>query len=175
MRLALAALLVLVLAGCPKTTKALNAVGYWEYTVDAGVVLQWKVDGQSLNIIVSAPTEGWIGVGFDPTTQMLGANILIGYVDSAGAAQVSDEYGHATTAHQADTADGGTNDLTGISGTQTVGHTELRFTIPLDSGDPTHDKPLAVGGTHRFLLSYGATDDTTQRHTGGPFSFEQEL
>jgi hypothetical protein len=140
------------------------------------VLLQWKVDGTLLHITVSAPTTGWIGVGFDPTNRMLGANFLIGWVDDDDLeAHVSDEYGHQTTAHQPDTAGGGNDDVTDVSGTQTAGKTELSFTIPLDSGDDVHDKPLAEGETHRFLVAYGATDNTTLQHTGGPYWFDEEI
>lgn len=50
---------------------------YAELTV-SNVRLQWKVEGENLSVIVSAPTTGW--VGFAPSQKMKDASIIIGYV-----------------------------------------------------------------------------------------------
>ena len=89
--------------------------GYAEITSE-NITLKWKVDGKNLHVVVSAPTTGWISVGFDPTARMKDSNIIIGYVQN--------------------------------------GVTELRFTIPLDSGD-RYDRVLAAGKTYKVNLAYG--------------------
>ncbi len=140
-----------------------NANGYWEVTY-TDVTFQWKVVGVDLEVILSAPTAGWVAVGFDPTTRMKDANIIIGYV-SGGVATVRDDYAHLATDHQADTAAGagGVDNLTAVSGTESGGVTEIRFTIPLNSGD-IRDRPLTQGNPHKVILAYGAKDNFVLKH-----------
>lgn len=124
--------------------------------------LQWSIEDGNLTFAVSAPTEGWVAVGFEPERMMMGANIIIGYV-ADGEAVVSDQTGTATTAHGPDTANGGSDDLLDFGGTESDGRTEIRFTIPLDSGDDT-DKPLSPGTEHTIILAYGDRDDLESYH-----------
>ena len=43
------------------------------------------IDEENLNIQVTAQTTGWVAVGFDPSSKIKDANILIGYVAADGA------------------------------------------------------------------------------------------
>lgn len=80
---------------------------------------------------------------------MQDANIIIGYV-SGSDVFIRDDYGSGPTAHQADTAGGGTEDLSDPGGTESGGVTEISFRIPLDSGDP-RDRSLNGGGDREPL------------------------
>jgi len=129
-----------------------------------GVTLKWKVEDSDLLVKVSASTTGWVAVGFDPTSRMQNANIIIGYV-SGGEVFIRDDYGSGLTAHQADVTGGGTDDVTDKAGTETGGATEITFSIPLDSGD-TRDRPLVEGNTYTVLLARGTNgvDNFTTEH-----------
>jgi hypothetical protein len=118
-----------------------------------GVTLRWKVEGSSLSVKVSASTTGWVAVGFDPTSRMQDANLIIGYV-SGSVASIRDDYGSGPTAHQADTAGGGVDDVTEAAGTETGGVTEITFSIPLDSGD-VRDRALIEGNNYTVILARG--------------------
>lgn len=124
--------------------------------------LKWSIEDANLSFSVSAPTDGWVAVGFEPDRMMMGANIIIGYV-ADGEAVVSDQTGVTTVTHGPDTENGGTDDLIDRGGTESDGSTEIRFTIPLDSGDST-DKPLSPGTEHTIILAYGDRDDLESYH-----------
>ena len=126
--------------------------GYSQIT-SSGFVLQWKVEGDILRVVVSAPTTGWIAVGFDPTRMMKDANIIIGYVKN-GQVQIRGDYGIAVTAHQPDEGLGGSTDIVEASGKEEGGNTQLSFAIPLDSGD-SRDRVLVPGQEYRVILSHG--------------------
>jgi len=131
----------------------------------AGIVLKWKADTlEFLHAKVSAPTTGWVAVGFHPTDEMKDANIIIGYVKD-GDVYVTDEFGVGKYSHLPDTLLGGEDNVTNRAGAETVGRTEISFTIPLDSGDP-YDRPLAVGKSYMVMLAYGPddADDFQTRH-----------
>lgn len=126
--------------------------------------LKWKVDGNHLKIIVRAPTDGWIAVGFNPKHHMQDANIIIGYVKD-GNIFMRDDWGSGHTAHQADKALGGLDNLTDKSGREVDGFTEISFTIPLDSGD-AYDQVLVPGQKCKVILAYGrkGADNFTSFH-----------
>lgn len=124
--------------------------------------IEWTVVGDTLEFAVSAPTTGWVAVGFEPVRMMQGANIIIGYVQD-GSAVVTDQVGTSTITHDLDTRNGGNDDLIEFSGTETDGRTEIRFRMPLDSGDEA-DQPLVPGNEHTIILAYGNRDDLQSYH-----------
>ncbi len=131
-----------------------------------GFVFAWRIVGTNLEVIMEQTTTGWIAVGFEPSRVMKDANIIIGYV--AGEQVVAeDHFGHRLTAHRPDTDQGGTNDVTVISGAEDDGTTRIRFRIPLDSGDDA-DQPLVRGTSVTVIYAWGRdrSDNTTSLHSG---------
>ena len=124
--------------------------------------MEWMVDGPNLNVRVSAPVEGWLAVGFDPTNMMKDANILIGYVEN-GEVVIEDHYGRSQISHKADVDKDGSSDISGISGRESGGTTELEFTIPLDSGD-FRDRPLSEGGAYTVIFASSNKDSINRKH-----------
>ncbi len=147
-------------------SKAADDPGYKSVT-GAKVTFQWKVDGDKLDCILSAPTTGWVGVGFGHTGQMKGSEIFLGYVQD-GQATIRDEFGDAINHHSPVTELGGQSILTDESGTQTNGTTELRFSISLDAAGKGH-VALAPGKQYLLLLAHapqGAADTSTYHGPG---------
>ncbi len=143
----------------------------WQEIDFQGFNLKWATTGaNALSVELTGPTTGWVAVGFDPDSIMLGANILIGYV-SSGTTYIRDDYGWQTFSHRADTLLGGTQDFVIDGGSESGGSTEIRFTIPLDSGDQ-YDKPLSPGTTYTVLLARGpnGVDDFTTQHEFATFT-----
>lgn len=129
----------------------------FDHKIDTGkMTFEWKIESQNLNIKLKARTKGWLGIGFNPTHMMKGANILIGSV-KRGKAKVRDDYGTKNEGHASDKKKGGKKNVTKISGSEKGGITELMFTIPLDSGD-SKDKPINVMGETVVLLAFGNVD-----------------
>jgi hypothetical protein len=158
---------VLLLSGCgnDSTGPSQNPEGWNEYTID-DVTLEWMVNDTTsvLHVRIDAPTTGWVSVGFDPTSFMTDANLIIGYVDGSSS-ESRDDWGTGQVTHEADTALGGTDDVTLVSGTETSTRTEMEFSIPLDSGD-SYDKVLVEGTTYTVILAYGpdGADNFTTQH-----------
>lgn len=135
----------------------------YDYRIDLGKMqFEWKVDHSNLNIYLKAKTKGWVGIGFNPTKLMKNANILIGYV-KRGKVSIRDDYGYIQKGHKSDKSIGGQNNVTDISGTERGGFTELKFTIPLDSGDPK-DSPIDVSKEITMMLAFGNSDNYRLKH-----------
>lgn len=136
----------------------------WQEINYQGFNLKWATTGaNALSVELTGPTTGWVAVGFDPDSMMLGANFIIGY--HAGTTQLRDDYGWQLTSHRDDTLLGGTSDVTLDGGGESGGSTTIEFTIPLNSGD-TYDKVLIPGQTYTILLARGpnGADNFTTQH-----------
>ena len=139
------------------------ADGYAHKISAEKVTFEWTVNGPAIDIRISAPTTGWVGIGFNPTEKMKDANYIIGYV-AKGKATISDDYGKSERSHEEDTKAGGTKDVTAVSGSESNGTTTLAFTVPLNSGD-SKDQVLDINGDTTVLLAYGSGRDSVKaRH-----------
>lgn len=161
-----AAIFIVTTVGCGVETDALAHAGgdheagseqlAFEEELDITVEdfhLSLTTDGETLSVEISAPTTGWVAVGFDPSAAMKDANIVIGYV-ADGQVHLRDDWGSGHTSHEPDVDLGGSDDITGVSGSEEDGVTSISFTIPLDSGTPG-DKALVPGSVFNILMAYG--------------------
>ncbi|HMD67644.1 MAG TPA: DOMON domain-containing protein [Chitinivibrionales bacterium] len=132
-------------------------------TVKAGkFTFAYKVEGANLRAQVTYPTKGWVAVGFNPTSMMKGANMIMGALIN-GKTISSDEYGVSDVSHKPDTLIGGKNNILAAECTQANGTTTFSFTIPLDSGDPK-DVKLVVGAKVKVILAAGANANFKDKH-----------
>lgn len=145
------------------TGTAETGPGGYAYMLDVdGMRFYWTADAESLNIKLTAPTTGWVGVGFNPTEEMKDASFIIGYVKD-GVATVSDHHGYAKRLHKSDADLGGRDDFSDARGFEKNGTTEITVRVPLKSGDSL-DKPIKASGDTMVLLAYGKTDRLAQQH-----------
>ncbi len=140
------------------TAGLIQAADYDHELTDKNMTFAWKVDGDNLAIKISAKTEGWVGIGFNPSKQMKDANLVLGYVKK-GKAKLVDEFGDSDNTHKSDKKLGGTDDATLVAGVEEGGVTTLEFTVPTQSEDKS-DTKIDVNGDTIVLLSYGAGRDS---------------
>ena len=160
-----AAAALALLAGCgDDSTGPEQGEEGWQTVTSQGITLEWRDMGDSLEVVLTAPTTGWVGVGFDPVSQMEGANFLLGFVED-NVAEMRDDWGTGSFSHASDESLGGTADLTVDGGSESEGETTLEFTIPLDSGDD-YDKALTAGQSVTVILAHGPSgaDNFSAQH-----------
>ena len=131
----------------------LYAMEYDHTLEDKKMSFSWKVDGDLIHIKLVGQTEGWVGIGFNPSKKMKDANFILGYVKE-GKVEIADEFGTSNTGHKADTKLDGTTDVEVLGGTEDDGITTIEFSIPLNSQDP-RDATIVVDGDTIVLLGYG--------------------
>lgn len=157
---------------------------YSNYT---GMTVAMAYNGTSLFVYVSAPTAGWVGVGFNTYGYgMIGADVKVGWVnDATGNATVGDYF---ASRYGMPGPDPYSNDVTQANGTQDLflngnpgqNETRLEFVmnmVPSNISDAqpisaltkttppiTPDKILAPNTTYSLLLAYGPNED----HNGIP-------
>jgi len=146
-------LILLALTACTTTAIDDDLLGDWQDQTVDGINLRWRTENELLQVELTAPTTGWLAVGFAPATGLLRANIIIGYVQ-ADIPWLRDDYGDSTDSHRADVDLGGNNNILRTNGVEENSATTLYFTIPLDSGDDC-DRPLEAGKSYPVVLFYG--------------------
>ncbi|MGA7279194.1 MAG: DOMON domain-containing protein [Desulfocapsaceae bacterium] len=128
-----------------------------------GMTFAWKIDGDTLHGKMSAKTEGWVAVGFNPSSKMKDATYVLGFVKD-GKAEIADHFGDKATGHSSDTKLGGTEDAVLVGGTEENGFTTIEFTYPMNSSDK-YDSVLDKDGDTVLLLAYGPDKDSLKpRH-----------
>ena len=119
------------------------------------------MNGEYLDIKISAECKGWIAIGIDPESAMKGADFILGYVKD-GKVYTSDEYGISRTSHKSDKSLGGNDDIKNATGKEDNGVTEISFSIPLNSKDK-YDGKISKG-SHEILLACSNSDNFTSKH-----------
>ena len=122
------------------------------------MTFDWSVAGDQLAVKLSAPTKSWVAVGFNPSSKMKDADIIIGYVKK-GKVKIVDEFGTAATQHKSDSKIGGQDNVTVVGGSEEGDVTTIEFTIPLYSGD-AKDTAIDPNGDTVVILGYGADRDS---------------
>ena len=134
-----------------------------------GMRFYWLVDPDTIHCVVTAPSTGWVGIGFDPDNIMEGANFIIGYVQDDSVGYLRDDWGDTPTVHVSDVSNGGTDDLYYLGGLEQSGESIIYFTMPLNSGD-AYDKSLTWGENYPLILAYGNDDSFASMHANAGFS-----
>ena len=73
------------------TVTNLHAAEYVHEVKDKKIAFAWNIAGNSLAVKLTAETEGWVGIGFNPVSEMKGANFILGYVKN-GRVELVDDY-----------------------------------------------------------------------------------
>ena len=129
---------------------------------DGKVIVSWNLASENLEAAISANTAGWVSIGFDPVDVMDGADMVIGWVNTDGAATILDCFATGSFGpHPADTDLGGKDALTARSGSQKDGITTIEFSRPRTAGD---DFDKAVGPVTNFIWAYSETDGFNDYH-----------
>jgi hypothetical protein len=145
----------------PQQQAAPGEDGYRFKITAKNMTLCWRPDGDRLNLLVRAATDGWVSVGFNATEGMKDAWLIMGYMKD-GAVTISEQHGNTPKTHLKKSDLGGTASVTGASGKVKNNETELRFSIPLKPADI--EKPINPGGDTMVLLAYGKTKQLAQLH-----------
>jgi len=133
-----------------------------------GISASFTVQKDRVEITMSAPVQGWVAIGIDPTDKMKDADFKIAYVKD-GTVYIRDDFGNSPIAHSEDVKLGGTSDILSYSGKEEKGITTITFVVSRQTTD-SKDKPLTPG-THKIIVAASDSDSFTAKHkTVGSFT-----
>lgn len=127
------------------------------------VTVYWSSDEEYLYMAMSAETQGYISIGFDPTEMMKDADMVFGYVED-GVVTVLDLYSTGNFGpHPPDTELGGSDDIIESGGKEENGLTVIEFKRLLVTGDEM-DNDLDSGSVN-IIWATGNADDLDRSHS----------
>jgi hypothetical protein len=122
-----------------------------------GMRLQWSFEKETLKCIVTAPTIGWVAVGFNVKDELTGTHLIMGAMEE-DFLHLDDRFIVRPGIHKSIAELGGSDSLMKRSGFEQDGNTILRFSIPLSVNDKYHHN-LTEGKEYYVLLAYSQEDD----------------
>ncbi|MDY0288095.1 MAG: DOMON domain-containing protein [Sphaerochaeta sp.] len=123
----------------------------------------WVFKADTIEFTMTAPTTGWVSLGFNPTSRMKGADYILAYVDK-GELFLSDEYGTGSTSHKSDLSLGGEDSAKALSFLAGGGRTTITFSLPQNSGD-IYDTVFVEGEQCKVIAAYSSSKSLSSRHS----------
>jgi len=125
--------------------------------------LHWNLSTTTVQLALKAQVTGWVSLGIDPSSQMQGADFIIGG-KGAKDAYAEDHFGYSPTSHAKDTDLGGMDDIMDYNATETGGWTTLETKRNLSASD-AYDKPIKTKELMTIIWAYSDSDDPIAKHT----------
>ncbi len=135
----------------------LNAQNTDKQVTKHGMSVSWALESGALIIEMSAPTTGWVTVGFNDNSGTNKAYLLMGNVVN-GKLSVEEHYTLNPGNYKSFKSLSTKANVSLISGEETDGTTTLKYSI---SFDPKHkyQKQLKAGDSLYLLMAYSRADD----------------
>lgn len=122
-----------------------------------GMLLSWEQKGSYWEFEMSAPSQGWMAIGFNEKEGLAGTNLIMGAIDK-GKVKLSDRYIIRTGFH-VDLAELQLVERLELIGGEEDEHgSRISFRIPINSQDYYH-KNLQPASSFHLLLAYSQADD----------------
>lgn len=121
------------------------------------LLLRYEVIEDSVFCFMTAPTRGWIMMGFNHKNSLSGADFKFFSVEN-GQAIYSDQKNIGGRKYLPDQKLNGSNNITLHSAIEKKNRTSISFSIPLKSNDP-NDYQHDTKTTFWLILAYSAEDD----------------
>lgn len=123
----------------------------------AGMDLRWYQDGEWIEFTFSAPSQGWLAIGFNDVNDIVGADLFMLRV-RAGTVEGEEHLVLRAGDHRNVLSLGMPPRLRVLDGSQTASGTVVRFRIATTAGEARRPA-LSRGSTHVLILAYSVSDD----------------
>lgn len=122
-----------------------------------GMQVTWRHRGDRVHFTVSAPTSGWVGIGFNERDDVVGAHLILTHVLAGRAAAV--EYSVlAAGDYRPITSLGGSSGIADIAGDERNGVTTVHFSLP-QVALGTRQRALSPDRAYFMIMAFSAEDD----------------
>jgi hypothetical protein len=123
----------------------------------ANMTLHHQLETDSLTLTLTAPTSGWIAVGFNHNESLIGSDLIMCRVQN-GRGICSDQHIRGIQDHPEDITSGGHHNIRVLDAWENGIQTQIQLRIPLQSGDPLDfiHKPQT---DFQLMLAWSVDDD----------------
>ncbi len=148
-------LFLLLLAGCfrPAADKQIPTEGVQRN----GMKVIWEYRQSRLFFEMTAPTDGWVAIGFNTSEDIIGNYLLMGQVVD-GRAKVVEHYTLSPGHYESFSAMRVAASVKDVEGVENERNTTLKFSVPITPAN-SYAKRLDEGTSYILLLAYSQEDD----------------
>lgn len=126
--------------------------------------LYYYVKGDVVNFKMESKTNGFIAIGFNPSSFMRDADMIIAYVKDR-VVSIIDAYSTGNFGpHPEDIALGGKNNILSFKGSESSGITSIEFSRNLDTKDK-YDKVIALDKEIKIIWAISSSDSFDSKHS----------
>jgi DOMON domain len=122
-----------------------------------GMTFHWRFYKDHLQCQASAPTKGWVAIGFNTKNELSGTNLIMGAVEQ-DYVTIDDRFIVKPGDHKSIIELGGSEALVQRTGAEENGKTSISFSVPLSVNDKFHYN-LIEGKEYYVLLAFSQEDD----------------
>lgn len=137
-----------------------------------GMTVSWYFGDKEIHFEMSAPTNGWVTVGFNESSGTKNAYLLMGHIVK-GEANVVEHFTQSVGNYSPIPDLGGTVLVRNVSGKEKNEKTSLKFSLPIDKATE-YQKKIIEGEEYHMILAY-SVDDDFQHHSIMRTSVEIQL
>ena len=122
-----------------------------------GMKLSYEIIDETIEIELNAPTNGWVGVGFNDQNSIVKSDLLLFHV-IGNKVKAKDMYVVGFGDPQEDLMMGGTMDVKDLEGKEINNTTQIKFKLPFPSQD-SFDFKHRKGKEFWLILAYSTHDE----------------
>ncbi len=138
-------------------TQAIAQPAHMKTIAKNGVMVNYTHHGNIISFDLSAPTTGWIAIGFNKRKGIAGSHLIMSRIVN-GKPEVVEHYTISAGKYKPITDLGGKSAISNIKGEQDNGATNVSFDIVFSPIDQYH-KDLSEGKEYYITLAYSQSDD----------------
>lgn len=119
--------------------------------------ISWHYENDRIFFEMSAPTNGWVTVGFNTTSKIKGASLLMGNIVK-GKPSVVEHYTLNLGNYKTINSLGEESQVKDIIGNENFNRTILKFSLPIKAKSE-YQKDLSEGKEYTMIIAYSQEDD----------------
>ncbi len=123
-----------------------------------GMTVRWSLQpGGTIECTMTAPTTGWLALGFNTHDDIVGTNLIMASIEQ-GKVRIEDQYVVRSGEHLPVNMLGGTSAVSNVQGTEQHGISTVSFTITQHAQDRFHHN-LTEAASVFLICAYSMEDD----------------
>ena len=136
---------------------ACHAQAEMKHISQNGITVHWHFAEERIFFEMEAPSTGWLTIGFNTSTKMQGAYLLMGHI-LHGKAVVVEHYTLSPGDYRPIHELGGPIQVQHVAGSESARSSTIRFSLPLLPGSK-FQRNLSPGQQYTLILAYSQEDD----------------
>lgn len=146
----ISAIVILLFSKCYSQTKM-------KTITKNGMTINWEFKDNRIYFEMSAPTDGWVAIGFNNSENTTGNYLIMGKVEN-GKETVEEHYTISPGNYQSFNKLKINTSVENIEGSETAKKTTIKFSLPIISSNK-YAKDLKEKSDYILLIAYSQEDD----------------